>query len=84
MTKKRLLAHLQPRLLDREGMALAASISTDTLDKLRKMGCPEITIPGTEKVVFDPDEVVEWIKENSQPVETLSEKEAGVKLDQLL
>ena len=75
---------IQPRLLDRKGMALAASISTDTLDKIRKLGCPEITVPGTTKFVFDPDDVIEWIKENSRPADTRSEKEASEELDSLL
>ena len=64
--------------------SIAASISTDTLDRIRKLGCPEIKIPGTEKVVFDPDEVVAWLKEQSKPVETASEKEASQELDSIL
>lgn len=51
-------------LLDREAMAKAISVSTDTLDIMRRAGCPQITVPGTKKILFDPGEVVVWLKEN--------------------
>ena len=73
-----------PRLLDRRGMALCLSISEDTLDTLRKRGCPCVHLVGTSKVLFDPDEVVDWVKEESKPIETLSEKEAAEELDSIL
>ncbi len=76
--------YIQPRLLDREGMALCLSISEDVLDKLRKRGLPSVTIPGLSKPLFDPDDVVLWMKEQSKPHETLTEKKAGEKLDSLL
>ena len=75
---------IQPRLLDRRGMALCLSISEDVLDTLRKRGCPCVTIPGISKPLFDPDDVVEWMKEQSKPIETLSEKKAGEELDSIL
>ena len=75
---------IQPRLLDRRGMAMCLSISEDVLDALRKRGCPCVHLVGTSKVLFDPDEVVDWVKEQSKPIETQSEKEASEKLDSLL
>lgn len=75
---------IQPRLLDREGMALCLSISEDVLDKLRKKGLPSVTIPGISKPLFDPDDVVSWMKEQSKPPETLTEKEVSEELDSLL
>ncbi len=73
-----------PRLLDRDGMAEAISVSTDTLDGLRKRGCPEVPVVGTSKVLFDPEEVVRWIKEQAAPLETRTEIEAKDALDDLL
>ena len=75
---------VEARLLDRARAAAALSISTDTLDKLRKRGCPCIAVPGTTKVLFDPDDVIPWLKEQSKPIETQSEKEASEELDSLL
>lgn len=75
---------IQPRLLDRRGMALCLSVSEDVLDKLRKRGLPAVTIPGVSKTLFDPDDVVTWMKEQSEPIKTMSEKEAGERLDSLL
>ncbi|MCL4694134.1 MAG: hypothetical protein KJ060_16675 [Candidatus Hydrogenedentes bacterium] len=60
-------------LLDREAMAAAISVCAATLDGMRKAGCPQITIPGTKKVLFDPVDVVAWLKEQSVPcTETLA------------
>lgn len=73
-----------PRLLDRRSMAVCLSISEDTLDALRKRGCPSIHVVGIAKVLFDPDDVVPWLKEVSKPLETKSEKEAGEELDSIL
>ena len=75
---------IQPRLLDRRRMALCLSISEDVLDKLRKRGFPSVTIPGISKPLFDPDDVVPWMKQQSKPSQSLSEKEAGEELDSLL
>jgi len=72
---------VEPRLLDRESMASALCLSTDTLDALRKRGLPAITVPGTKKVLFDPDDVVDWIKEQSCPRESLSQAEARIEAD---
>ena len=73
-----------PRLLDRRGMALCLSVSEDVLDALRKRGCPCVPVVGTAKVLFDPDDVVPWLKEQSKPPETLTEKEASEELDSFL
>lgn len=78
------IQYIQPRLLDREGMALCLSISEDVLDKLRKQGLPAVTIPGLSKPLFDPDDVIPWLKEQSEPLETLSEAEASEELDSIL
>ena len=75
---------IQPRLLDRRGMALCLSLSEDLLDALRKRGCPCVRVVGTSKVLFDPDDVIPWLKEQARPLETVSEKEAGERLDSLL
>lgn len=72
------------RLLDRKGMALCMSISEDVLDRLRKQGLPSVAIPGVSKPLFDPDDVVLWMKEQSKPLETRSETEASEQLDSLL
>ena len=81
---KQIVITIEPRLLDRRGMALCLSISEDTLDALRKRGLPSVTIPGISKPLFHPDSVVEWMLEQSKPPETLSEKEASEELDSLL
>ena len=75
---------IQPRLLDRRGMALCLSISEDVLDALRKRGCPCVPVVGTAKVLFDPDDVIPWLKEQARPIETQSENEARKELDSLL
>lgn len=75
---------IQPRLLDRRGMGACLSISVDVLDKLRKQGLPSVTIPGITKILFDPNDVIPWMKEQSEPIETLSEKEASEELDSIL
>ena len=75
---------IQPRLLDRRGMALCISLSVDTLDRLVKLGCPCVPVVSTSKVLFDPTDVVRWMKEQARPIETLSEKEAGEELDSIL
>ena len=73
-----------PRLLDRRSMALCLSIPEDVLDSLRTRGCPSVHVVGTAKVLFDLHDVVPWLKEQSKPTETVSEKEAGEELDSLL
>ena len=65
-------------------MAICLSISEDLLDSLRKRGCPSVLVVGTSKVLFDPDDVIPWLKEQARPIEARSEKEAGKELDLLL
>lgn len=81
---KQIMIVIQPRLLDRRGMAACLSVSVDVLDALRKRGCPCVNIPGLAKPLFCPDKVVEWMLQQSTPPETLSEKEAAKELDSLL
>lgn len=57
---------IQPRLLDRRRMAACLCLSEDTLDKLRKCGCPYVRVPGVQKSLFDPDDVVAWLKAESE------------------
>ncbi|MCC6490690.1 MAG: hypothetical protein IT364_24605 [Candidatus Hydrogenedentes bacterium] len=54
-------------LLDREGMAAALSVSTDLLDLGRKMGLPCIVFPGSKKTLFDPADVLAWLKAHGRP-----------------
>lgn len=49
-----------PRLLDRRGLAEALSIGVDTVDRLRREGCPEITVGDAPR--FDFSEVVGWLR----------------------
>ena len=72
---------VEARLLDRESMASALCLSTDTLDSLRKRGLPAITVPGTKKVLFDPEDVVAWMKQQSDQSETLSQAKARMEAD---
>ncbi len=41
-------------------------LSENTLDRLRQIGLPSIQIPRTKKVLFDIEEVVSWLKEQSE------------------
>lgn len=83
MESKRVQVIVEARLLDRK-TAAALSISVDTLDKLRKQGLPTVNIRGVSKPLFDLDDVVEWLKDESSPVEFLSEQKARGELDDLL
>lgn len=53
---------IRARLLDRAHMAACIAVSEDSLDRMRKLGCPCVPVPGSSKVVFDPDDVIEWMK----------------------
>jgi hypothetical protein len=76
------IAPIPRMLLDREAMAAAISICSATLDGMRKAGCPQITIPGTKKVLFDPADVVSWLKAHSVPLEdTVTLAQAKAKAD---
>lgn len=74
---------IEPRLLDRRGMAACLSLSEDTLDQLRKQGLPCIHVPGTAKILFCPDDAVRWLKEQSEPRESLTQASATAKADQV-
>jgi hypothetical protein len=53
---------VEPLLLDRENMAAALCISASLLDELKDAGCPTVAVPTTDKTLFDPKEVVAWMK----------------------
>ncbi len=74
---------IQPRLLDRRRMALALCLSEDTLDGLRKRGCPCVRVPGTSKLLFNPNRVVAWLEEHpdNQDRETVTAQQAREKAD---
>jgi hypothetical protein len=48
-------------------MAGALCLSLSTLDNLCKRGCPSIRVPGTSKVLFDPADVVGFLKTAQAP-----------------
>lgn len=56
-------------LLDKERMATAICVSVPTLDDMRKRGCPCVPVPGARRVLFDPDEVIQWLKGQREPQE---------------
>ena len=58
---------ITPVLLDRARMAAALCLSLSTLDNLTKRGCPSIRVPGTSKVLFDPADVVGFLKSAQTP-----------------
>lgn len=62
MGKRDVQIVVTPLLMDRRTMAAAICLSEDTLDSLRRRGCPSVTVPGTTKRLFNPSKVVEWIE----------------------
>ncbi len=58
---------ITPVLLDRARMAAALCLSVSTLDNLCKRGCPSIHVPGTSKILFDPADVVGFLKTAQTP-----------------
>ena len=69
-------------LLDKKRMAAAICVSEDTLDGMRKAGCPCIPFPGARRVLFDPQDVVAWLKAQAKPQEdTVSLAEARARAD---
>ena len=73
---------VEARLLDRRRMAAALCLSENTLDVLRKRGLPSIAVPGTKKILFNPDRVVEWLESESEKApETMGAKAAREKAD---
>lgn len=72
-------------------MARSICVSVDVLDRMRAMGCPAIAVPGTggnkrgAKVVFDPVDVVAWLKSNGGDVEReqMTMQAAKAKADKL-
>ena len=67
-----------PVLLDRRRMAAALCLSEDTLDQLRKIGLPSISVPGTSKILFNPTRVVQWLEaENTEREENSESAQAA-------
>ncbi len=50
-------------------MAAALCISATLLDDLRDAGCPTVPVPTTDKELYDPQEVVGWMKRHRQSPE---------------
>ena len=55
------------------------------MDDLRKLGCPCIHVPGTKKILFNPDRVVTWLEEQStsEDFETMTVERASAKADEV-
>lgn len=69
-------------LLDKKRMAAAICISEALLDDMRKAGCPSITVPGARRVLFDPADVVAWLKAQvNQTDDTISLADARAQAD---
>jgi hypothetical protein len=49
-----------PRLLDRRGLAVALGCCVDTVDRLRREGCPEVVIGDAPR--FELDRVLSWLR----------------------
>jgi hypothetical protein len=47
-------------LLDRRGLAAALGVGVDTVDRLRREGCPELTVGDAPR--FELAAVLEWIR----------------------
>ena len=58
---------ITPVLLDRKRMARSLCLSVSTLDALCKRGLPSIHVVGTSKVLFDPVDVVGFLKTAQAP-----------------
>lgn len=74
---------ITPVLLDRARMATALCLSVSTLDNLCKRGCPSIRVPGTSKVLFDPADVVGFLKTAQKPVDGPNAAAARAKADKV-
>lgn len=57
-------ADAAPLLLDRRQMARALSVGVDTLDRLRREGCPEITVGDMPR--FDIASVIAWLRDRER------------------
>lgn len=50
-----------PTLRDRRGLAEALHVGVDTVDRLRRDGCPELTVGDAPR--FELDRVLAWLRE---------------------
>ena len=63
-------------------MASAISVSESTFDRLRKIdGFPTISLPGSSKPLFDPEDVVAWLKEQDDPDDDMTLETASESAD---
>jgi hypothetical protein len=53
-------AHHAPKLLDRRGLAHALNIGVDTVDRLRREGCPSLLVGDAPR--FELDQVIQWLR----------------------
>jgi len=49
-----------PALLDRRGLAHALGCGVDTIDRLRREGCPELTLGDAPR--FEVKAVIDWLR----------------------
>lgn len=49
-----------PALLDRRGLAHALAVGVDTIDRLRREGCPELTVGDAPR--FELEAVLAWLR----------------------
>lgn len=74
---------VQAVLLDRRRMAVALCVSESLLDDLRARGCPCVRLPGHKKILFDPADVLAWLKTHpaNRPRENMTARRATEKAD---
>ena len=78
-------APIERRLLDREAMALVITMSPRSFDELRKLpGFPFINTRVIKKELYDPDDVISWLKQNSQEETCETIKAASQRMDKRL
>lgn len=53
-----------PALLDRRGLAHALAVGVDTIDRLRKEGCPELAVGDSPR--FELEVVLTWLRSRGQ------------------
>lgn len=47
-------------MLDRRGLAHALAVGVDTVDRLRRDGCPELTVGDSPR--FELEQVIAWLR----------------------
>jgi hypothetical protein len=74
---------IETRLLNRQSMAKYLSVSTDTLDGMRKRGCPTVPVPGSQKLLFDPDDVIAWMRDYDTAQKTRYDSSSNEKANRI-